>query len=158
MKLIPLSRAMRLFARRVVNIGNRRVLPGQEFHILPNGPGALSWRRIALLYEQRRIVSEADPYFEELMQTHGLENNPEFARQWLKIEPEPEPEEEIESEDDTATSAPPVPPVPNPPQHGPVVEVVGIGGGWYDVLVDGEKVNDKSLRKNDADEMAASYE
>jgi len=35
------------------------------------------------------------------------------------------------------------------------VEVHHRGGGWYDVLVDGEPANESGLRKDDAEAMAA---
>jgi hypothetical protein len=125
--LTPITRSTRLFARRVVNIGSgARLLPGQELITNPKGPGALSWRRIVQLYEQRRVVSEADPYFEELMRDCGLANNPEFAKSWLG------------ETDDTHAS------------------VMHKGGGWYDVLRDGMAVNDKPLRKDEADALANS--
>jgi hypothetical protein len=161
MRLLPLNRNMRLFARRVVNLGNRRLLPGQEMVLTPNGPGALSWRLIVKLYEQRRVVSEADPYFEELMRGPGMENNPEFARAWLSGVETPAPpveeeaEAELEEEESEVPAVPPVPPVP--PTAPKAVDIVHSGGGWYDVLVNGEKVNEKSLRKDEAEELAEAY-
>lgn len=87
MRLAPLTRQTRLFARRTVNLGSgMRLLPGQELITTPKGPGALSWRRITQLYEQRRVVSEADPYFEEIMRGPGKKNNPEYATAWLGAE------------------------------------------------------------------------
>jgi hypothetical protein len=167
MKLTPLTRSTRLFARRTVNLGGRRVLPGQELITSPNGPGALSWRRISQLYDQRRVISEADPYFEELMRGPGLENNPGFAKAWLAggavVEPELE-EEEAEEDDEADRSAEEqskgAAPQPDPgpgadgDSSGPEVLVQSAGGGWYDVIVNGERANEKRLRKWDAEILA----
>jgi hypothetical protein len=153
MKLVPLTKNMRLFCRRVVNVGCRRLQPGEELVTTPKGPGALSWRRIVMLYEQRRVISESDPYFEELMQGPGLKNNSEFAKVWLGIEDEVVPETPVAPAVPTVPQAPSVP----PPLQNNVATAEGIGGGWYNVLVNGEKINDKSLRKDEADALVASY-
>ena len=121
MKLAPLTRHTRLFARRTVNLGSGvRLLPGQE---LNTRHLALPWRRITQMYEQRRLVSERDPYFEEIMRDSGT--------------PEPE---VVESE------------LEQPPK------VVHKGGGWYDVLKGGEALNEKPLRKDEAQAQAIAAE
>lgn len=165
MKLVPLQRGMRLFCRRVVNLGGRKLQPGQELITTPIGPGALSWRRIHQLYEQRRVISESDPYFEELMQGPGLQNNPEFAKEWLEGGVEEAAEQKVQAPvietapvpaAEPAPSAPPAPPaVPQAPTA--TVEIVSLGGGWYDVIVNGEKINDKSLRKVEAEALVESH-
>ena len=80
MKLIPLIMGMKLYCRRMINVGGRNYLEAQE---LPYKHMSLSWRAILRLYEQRRVVSASDPYFQELLETHG-HNNPEFTKVWLK--------------------------------------------------------------------------
>jgi hypothetical protein len=75
------------------------------------------------MYEQRRLVSERDPYFEEIMRDSGT--------------PEPE---VVESE------------LEQPPK------VVHKGGGWYDVLKGGEALNEKPLRKDEAQAQAIAAE
>lgn len=81
MRLIPLIKGMKLYCRRSINVGGKNYLEGQE---LPYKHLSLSWRLVLRLYEQRRVVSESDPYFQELMQIQGLKNNPDFAKPWLK--------------------------------------------------------------------------
>lgn len=81
MKLIPLVKGMKLYCRRVINIGGRKYIEGEE---LPYKQLSLSWRMVLRLYEQRRVISESDPYFQELMETYGRGNNPDFAKKWLK--------------------------------------------------------------------------
>lgn len=162
MRLVPLTKGMRLFCRRVVNVGCRRLQPGEELVTTPKGPGALSWRRIVMLYEQRRVISESDPYFEELMKGPGMKNNSEFAKAWLKgsfvSDAEAVEQEAVVETAPVPPIAPTVPQVPSvsSPQV-PSIEVEAIGGGWYNVLVDGVKVNEKSLRKSEADALAGSY-
>ena len=143
MKLRPLTRDMKLYARRVINIGSgQRILPGQEFDISAKGPGALSWRRICQLYDQRRVISESDPYFEELMNEHGKPTKVDAANEAAT-------EEEIladmEAEVDAAN------------ESKPAATVVEAGGGWYDVYAGDKKLNDKRLRKNDAEDVASMY-
>jgi hypothetical protein len=128
MRLAPLTRGTRLFARHTINTGSGgRVLPGQEFSTART---AVSWRRTCMLYEQRRVVSESDPHFAELMTGPGMENNPDFARAWL------------------AGDAPA--PTPAPATKATLVDA---GGGWYDVVAGGDKLNDKRLRRKDAEEI-----
>lgn len=80
MNLIPLVKGMKLYCRRMINISGRNYIEAQE---LPYKQLSLSWRMVLRLYEQRRVVSESDPYFQELMETCG-KNNPEFSQTWLK--------------------------------------------------------------------------
>lgn len=80
MNLIPLVRGMKLFCRRTINVGGQKYFEGQA---LPYKQLAISFRMLLKLYEQRRVVSESDPYFQELLETYG-KNNPEFAKVWLK--------------------------------------------------------------------------
>lgn len=81
MRLIPLIRGMKLYCRRLINVGGRNYLEGEE---LPYRRLSLSWRLVLKLYEQRRVVSENDSYFQELMEIWGVKNNPDFAKLWLK--------------------------------------------------------------------------
>lgn len=46
-------------------------------------------------------------------------------------------------------------PEPNDPLSG--VHVVPVGGGWYNVEVQGQPVSEKTLRKEDAEKLAAEY-
>lgn len=168
MKLAPLTRQTRLFARRVVNLGSGvRLLPGQELITTHNNRMALPWRRVAQLYEQRRVISEADPYFEEVMQGPGMENNPDFAKAWLRgdqpaqtEEPSEEPEEAAEETAEVDDQEPGTEPgEEDEPDGEPKSEatVVAAGGGWYDVVADGERLNENRLRKDDAEGMAELY-
>lgn len=81
MRLIPLVKGIKLYCRRAINVGGKNYLEGQE---LPYKHLSLSWRLVLRLYEQRRVVSESDPYFQELMQMYGRKNNPDFAKPRLK--------------------------------------------------------------------------
>ena len=81
MKLDPIVTGVKLYCRRLINIGGRNILPGQPF---PYDKLSVSWRVVLRLYNQRRVVSENDPYFQELMESCGKTNNPEFAKAWLK--------------------------------------------------------------------------
>lgn len=159
---------MRLFARRVVNLGDHRLLPGQEFITNPKGPGALSWRRIGQLYTQRRVISENDPYFEELMRGPGMQNNPEFAQAWFdeQLPAYQEVDEELETPVAPPRIEAPVVKEPETASDGGTessesstseVIVHEAGGGWYDVLVNGERVSDKRLRKAEVEEMAEMF-
>jgi len=38
----------------------------------------------------------------------------------------------------------------------PVIEIVETGRGWYDVIVNGKTVNNKKLRKTEAEELVKS--
>lgn len=163
MRLAPLTRQTRLFARRVVNLGSGvRLLPGQELITTPNNRMALSWRRVTQLYEQRRVISEADPYFEEVMSGPGMVNNRDFAKAWLEgnfvpdteLDDEPEattvtePEvTETETEEDEGTDD-----APGPGTESEVL-VHHKGGGWYDVLRGGKAINERPLRKEEAEAL-----
>ncbi len=81
MKLDSIVTGVKLYCRRVLNTSGRNIKPGQEFLYQEL---AVPWRMVLRLYEQRRVVSENDPYFQELMETGGKVNNPEFAEAWLK--------------------------------------------------------------------------
>jgi hypothetical protein len=103
MRLIPLVKGMKLYCRRVINAGGKNYLEGREFsykHL------SLSWRMILRLYEQRRVVSESDPYFQELMHTYGLKNNPDFAKPWLKENKVEKPKIKKETENLKSTRKP----------------------------------------------------
>lgn len=82
MKLDPIVTGMKLYCRRLININGRNILPGQPF---PYDKLSLAWRVVLRLYKQRRVVSENDPYFQELMETSGITNNPDFAKAWLEV-------------------------------------------------------------------------
>lgn len=164
MKLAPLTRQMRLFARRVINLGSGvRLLPGQELVTTPNNRMALSWRRVTQLYEQRRVVSEADPYFEEIMRGPGMANNRDFAKAWLtgnfvpdtELDDEPEATTvtetevtETKAEEDEGTECETAGPETEQP-----AEVHHKGGGWYDVLRGGKAINERPLRKEEAEAL-----
>lgn len=169
MRLAPLTRTTRLFARRVINLGSGvRLLPGQE---LITNRLALSWRRITQLYEQRRVLSEADPYFEEVMRGPGLKNNHDFAKAWLEGSFVPDAELDYEPEPDTELGNEPDETVATEPENTEIgtKEDEGTndasepksrntlhhkGGGWYDVLKDGKAVNKRPLRKEEAEVYA----
>jgi hypothetical protein len=176
MRLAPLTRQTRLFARRTINMGSGdRLLPGQE---LKKEHRAIPWRRLVQLYEQRRVIAESDPYFEEVMRTAGLKNNRDFAKAWLEgnFVPDTELDDEL---DETAASgvesaesepAKPTKPwaeeaeaagpdsefEPAKPTE-PWAEVVDAGGGWYDVIAGGGPVNEKRLRRAEAEALAEDY-
>jgi hypothetical protein len=127
MRLTPLTQNTQLFVRRVINLGSsQRLLPGQEFDI-----SVLPWRRVNQLYNQRRVISESDPYFEELMRNFGVKNNPEFAKKWL----------EKKTKQKISLRA--------------TLEIVE--KGLYDVIVGSEKLNEKPLRKKEANELLDLY-
>jgi len=146
MVLPPIQKDMQFFCRRVVRLCGREYLPGQVFpHLVLMRRSAITWRKICQLYQQRRIVTEADPYFDELMEFEGLSSNPDFARKWLagaKLEPESEPESESELENLDFDFAE------------PEIEIVDCGRGWFEVYTDGKCVTPKRVRKHEADMIA----
>jgi hypothetical protein len=164
MKLQPLNRQMRLFARRVVNLGNRRLLPGQELNPRYHN---FTWRRLALLYDQRRIVSEADPYFEELMRTEGLVNNKEYAEAWLagrKTPPMPEKDmaKPVDPPPDPDEKTPDDPFAPDP-ENDIIVgkyRITMVAPGWFNVFKgdDTEPLSGKNLRRKAAIVMAENLD
>jgi hypothetical protein len=90
-------------------------------------------------------------------------NNRDFAKAWLTgsftpdTELDDEPDEtavvkpetaETETEEDEGTG--------DAPGSEPQITVHHKGGGWYDVLRDGEAINEKPLRKDEAEILADS--
>jgi hypothetical protein len=49
-------------------------------------------------------------------------------------------------------------PVRDDESTGQGLEMIAVGGGWWDVLKDGVRQNEKTLRKDDASELLASMQ
>lgn len=148
MKLAPLVRGTKLYCRRVVKAGGRAYQPGEE---IPYTKMALSWRAITQLYNQRRIVSEHDPYFEELMTVQGIHNNKAFAESWLKGRSGASEHTGFERTEDIAEDTWEEEQTPSQSDDAPRLH--HRGGGWYDVLVNGEAVNEEPLQGKDYAEL-----
>jgi hypothetical protein len=146
MQLPKLDKDMKLYCRRPVTIGEDRYEGGQEFPFLVLfQKGEITWRLVVLLYRQRRVISEADPYFEEVMRGPGLENNPEFAANWLGLQAAPT----VVAESDPFD--------PEFEESKNEIEIRPAGGGWFEVLVDGKIVSPKRLRREDAERLAKEF-
>ena len=146
MRLLNPERNMTFFCRRTVTLAGQEFLPGQ---VLPHerlmAKHGITWRKLCTLYDLRRIVTESDPFFEELMKGAGMRNNPKCAAEWLGLNcyMEPEAKDELDDEDLLLVSF-----------DDKDVEVRQSGVGWYDVFVDGECITPKRLRKQAAEALA----
>jgi len=129
----PITPKTPLRARKAFKINGRPISAGSPFDWTRL---AVSWRRVRLLYEGGFVVADgraAAPKESAVAQKEAADT--------------------ATSEAAATEQAGPVEAAEGAPAER-AVEVHRRGGGWYDVLVDGEPANESGLRKDDAEAMA----
>lgn len=168
-----LEMSSRLKARRQFKINGHIIEGGQPFDWRRLSIG---WRRVVQLYEARIIVIDeqkeapAAPEAKEPVVTQAAPIIPPIV-ETPPAPPEtpiaPPVEQTTEGGNEQPEETPDVPPAPPEvsktpeavTETEPVVNDITVhhrGGGWYDVLKNGTAVNEKPIRKDDAEILAAS--
>lgn len=127
-----LQRNQKLYAKKEFTFGTQTYLPGDIF---PYKKVEASWKRVVDMFAAMTLIGENDLAFEDVMEQKRIRLGEMRGSKEIPDNPVPE----------VGASTP------------PVVKLRNRARGWYDVLVDGEKVNDGALRKIEALRLMEGY-
>ena len=128
----------RLICRREIKANGRLYLPGMDF---PYKTMAMVFKKVKSLFAMGKLVRAADLSLDDIKKLKDISKN-------RPVEVPPETTGEETPPDDPGEGD----------EKETEIEIKEVSTGWYDVLVNGEKVNDKSLRKRQAMKLAEEYE
>lgn len=126
-----------LLARKPFRFAGKRFEPGMKF---PYQQMSVAWRKVLTMYGSGLVIPEDD--FEK----SGL------SKSGALVTEEIEEQEDTEQEEVPVKSGRTVPPPSENADSG--VTIVNLDRGWFDVMDNGEKANDKKLRRDDAVKLA----
>lgn len=139
----------RLICRKEFKANGKLYLPGKDF---PYKTIAMTFKRVQQLFSMGAVVKASSLSLDDLNKLKSLGASV------------PPPVDQADEPPPAGDELPP-PEGEGEGEGGPVeltseadIEVKEVATGWYDVFVDGKKVNDKSLRKRQAMKLAEEYE